>query len=110
VRWSRRAACFYAVTTDREGVEHRLAWSPRVEWRAMTPPPEDNRRAQAALRVLAKELRDKGWRPMRAKGKDFDEPQWYARRFRFPVAEGEDDRAPWLKRRREVVGRRQGGP
>jgi hypothetical protein len=110
VCWSRRAACFYAVTTDTEGVEHRLAWSPRVEWRAPTPPPEDNRRAQAALRVLAKDLRDKGWRPMRAKGKDFDELQWYARRFRFPVAEGEDDRAPWLKSRREVVGRRQGGP
>ena len=24
------------------------------------------------------------------------EPRWYARRFRFPVVEGDDDATPWL--------------
>ena len=95
VRWSAPGTCFYAVTTDVNGVEHRLAWSPPIEWREPGPPDEDSREARAALRVLAKELRDKGWRPMRAKGDDFDEQRWYARRFRFPVAEGDDDVAPW---------------
>jgi hypothetical protein len=95
VRWSAPGTCFYAVTTDVDGVEHRLAWSPPIEWREPGPPDEDSREARAALRVLAKELRDKGWRPMRAKGDDFDEQRWYARRFRFPVVEGDDDVAPW---------------
>jgi hypothetical protein len=95
VRWSAPGTCFYAATTDVHGVEHRLAWSPPIEWREPGPPDEDSREARAALRVLAKELRDKGWRPMRAKGDDFDEQRWYARRFRFPVAEGDDDVAPW---------------
>jgi hypothetical protein len=100
VRWSAPGTCFYAVTTDVNGVEHRLAWSPPIEWRQPGPPDEDSREARAALRVLAKELRDKGWRPMRAKGDDFDEQRWYARRFRFPVVEGDDDAAPWLSSRR----------
>jgi hypothetical protein len=100
VRWSAPGTCFYAVTTDVDGVEHRLAWSPPIEWREPGPPDEDSREARAALRVLAKELRDKGWRPMRAKGDDFDEQRWYARRFRFPVVEGDDDVAPWLSSRR----------
>jgi hypothetical protein len=95
VRWSAPGTCFYAATTDVNGVEHRLAWSPQIEWREPGPPDEDSREARAAVRVLAKELRDKGWRPMRAKGDDFDEQRWYARRFRFPVAEGDDDVAPW---------------
>jgi hypothetical protein len=95
VRWSAPGTCFYAATTDVNGVEHRLAWSPPIEWREPGPPDEDSREARAALRVLAKDLRDKGWRPMRAKGDDFDEQRWYARRFRFPVAEGDDDVAPW---------------
>jgi hypothetical protein len=95
VRWSAPGTCFYAATTDVNGVEHRLAWSPPIEWREPGPPDEDSREARAAVRVLAKELRDKGWRPMRAKGDDFDEQRWYARRFRFPVAEGDDDVAPW---------------
>jgi hypothetical protein len=95
VRWSAPGTCFYAVTTDVNGVEHRLAWSPPIEWREPGPPDEDSREARAALRVLAKDLRDKGWRPMRAKGDDFDEQRWYARRFRFPVAAGDDDVAPW---------------
>jgi hypothetical protein len=95
VRWSAPGTCFYAATTDVNGVEHRLAWSPPIEWREPGPPDENSREARAAVRVLAKELRDKGWRPMRAKGDDFDEQRWYARRFRFPVAEGDDDVAPW---------------
>jgi hypothetical protein len=95
VRWSAPGTCFYAATTDVNGVEHRLAWSPPIEWREAGPPDEDSREARTAVRVLAKELRDKGWRPMRAKGDDFDEQRWYARRFRFPVAEGDDDVAPW---------------
>jgi hypothetical protein len=95
VRWSSPGTSFYAATTDVEGVEHRLAWSPPIEWREPGPPDEDSREARAALRVLSKELRDKGWRPMRAKGDDFDEPRWYARRFRFPVADGDADVAPW---------------
>jgi len=95
VRWSSPGTCFYAATTDVNGVEHRLAWSPPIEWRQPGPPDEDSREARAAVRVLSKDLRDKGWRPMRAKGDDFDEPRWYARRFRFPVVEGDDDVAPW---------------
>ena len=95
VRWSSPGTCFYAATIDVNGVEHRLAWSPPIEWREPGPPDEDSREARAALRVLSKDLRDKGWRPMRAKGDDFDEPRWYARRFRFPVVEGDDDVAPW---------------
>jgi hypothetical protein len=85
VRWSRRAARFYAVTTEPDGTERRLARSPRFEWREPSPPQEESREAQAALRQLAKELRDKGWRPLRAKGIDFDERRWYARRFRWPT-------------------------
>jgi hypothetical protein len=96
VRWSAAATCFYAITTDADGVEHRLAWSPPFEWDEDGPPDEDSREARAAMRVLAKELRDKGWKPMRAKGDDFGESRWYARRFRFPVIEGDDDATPWL--------------
>jgi hypothetical protein len=96
VRWSAAATCFYAITTDVDGVEHRLAWSPPIEWGEDGPPDEDSREARAAMRVLAKELRDKGWKPMRAKGEDLGEPRWYARRFRFPVVEGDDDATPWL--------------
>jgi hypothetical protein len=94
VRWSRRAARFYAVTTDPDGNEKRLARSPQFEWNGLEPPAEDSREAQAALRQLAKELREKGWRPLRAKGFEFDERQWYARRFRWPTdAEREKPRA-----------------
>jgi hypothetical protein len=92
VRWSSAGMCFYAVTSEADGVERRLGWSPPIEWGEDGPPDEESREARAALRVLAKELRDKGWRPMRAKGDDFDEPRWYARRFRLPVVEGEDAR------------------
>jgi hypothetical protein len=90
VRWSAPGTCFYAVTADADGTEHRIAWSPPIEWGDPGPPDEDSRQARAALRVISKDLRDKGWRPMRAKGEDFDEQRWYARRFRFPAAEGEE--------------------
>jgi hypothetical protein len=92
IRWvpGRRGSCFYAAMIDTDGIERALAWSPRFEWRG-PPPPEGTAEAQAALRQLAKELRTSGWRPLRAKGKDFDEQRWYARRFRQPVAETEDD-------------------
>jgi hypothetical protein len=95
VRWSVGAKCLFAVASDANGVEHRIAWSPPITWGKAGPPDEDSREARAALRVLAKDLRDKGWRPMRAKGDDFDETRWYARRFRFPVAADVDDPAPW---------------
>jgi hypothetical protein len=83
-------SCFSAVTTNADGVDRTIATSPRVEWRAPTPP-EQSPEAQAALRRLSKTLRDNGWRPMRAKGKDFNEPQWYARRFRYREAPAEAD-------------------
>jgi hypothetical protein len=94
VRWSAPGTCFYAMTTDADGVERRIAWSPPIEWVEPGPPDEDSRQARAALRVISKDLRDKGWRPMRAKGDDFDEQRWYARRFRFPVVEGEPSVTP----------------
>jgi hypothetical protein len=94
VRWSPAGACFYAVTTDAGGFDERVARSPSFEWSGDEPPDEESREARAALRVLSKELRDAGWRPMRVKGTDFDEQRWYARRFRGPVAEGEGAHAP----------------
>jgi hypothetical protein len=94
VRWSRAGACFYAVVTDDDGLDERVARSPSFEWHGHEPPDEESREARAALRVLAKELRDTGWRPMRVKGSDFHQPRWYARRFRGPVAEGAELSAP----------------
>jgi hypothetical protein len=90
IRWGRRGSRFYAVTVDADGIEHKFARSPRFEWRGPSPP-EQIPEAQAALRQLAKQLRNRGWRPLRAKGKDFNEQQWYARRFRWAVTEAEDD-------------------
>lgn len=84
VRWSRRGARFFAVTIGPDGTERRIARSPQFNWRGPSPP-ERSPEAQAALRELAKELRDKGWRPLRAKAIDFDERRWYARRFRWPT-------------------------
>jgi hypothetical protein len=94
VRWSPVGACFYAVMTDADGFDERVARSPSFEWRGHEPPDEDSREARAALRVLSKELRDTGWRAMRVKGTDFDEQRWYARRFRGPVAEDEEVSSP----------------
>jgi hypothetical protein len=103
VRWSPRGACFYAVVSDDDGAERRLARSPRVEWRGPSPPAQSPE-AQAALRQLAKQLRDKGWRPLRAKGIDFDERQWYARRFRWPT-EVEDEAGASAPPRQPATGR-----
>jgi hypothetical protein len=91
IRWSARARrpCFEAFVVDADGVERRVARSPRLD-PPVSSPPERTPEAQAALRTLAKELRDDGWKPLRAKGKDFGEQQWYTRRFRQPV-ELEDD-------------------
>jgi hypothetical protein len=83
VRWSRDDGCFYVATTDAQGHERRLVESPPLA--PGDAPPEDSREAQAAIRQLAKELRQRGWRPLRAKGFDFDERRWYARRFRWPT-------------------------
>jgi hypothetical protein len=81
------------VTTDPDGVDRTLATSQRVEWRTAGPPAQ-NAETEAAVRQLAKTLRDNGWRPMRTKGKDFDEPQWYARRFRLPEEQAHPDGPP----------------
>jgi hypothetical protein len=90
IRWSPSGGFFVAVRTDPDGAERGIARSPRFDWAGPTPP-EQEAEVEAALRVLAKELRDKGWRPLRAKGFDFDERRWYARRFRWPT-EAEADR------------------
>jgi hypothetical protein len=86
IRWNRRGRSFYAVSVDANGIEHMLASSARLE-EAGPAPPDETPEARAALRHLAKELRDRGWRPMRAKGIDFEERRWYARRFRWPTEE-----------------------
>src|SRR4051794_13250637 len=84
IRWSRRARRFLAVIVETDGTRKRLGRSPVVDW-AHPGPPEESPEAQAALRQLVKDLRARGWRPLRARGLDFDERQWYARRFRRPT-------------------------
>jgi hypothetical protein len=84
IRWSARSACFYAVPAGVDGDEQRVVRSQRLEG-GQPSPPEQTSEARAAVRQLAKELRDRGWSPLRAKGADFDEWQWYARRFRWPA-------------------------
>jgi hypothetical protein len=81
---------FCAVVTDRNGLQHTLATSPEVEWLGSAPP-DQSPEARAALRELSKTVRDSGWRPLRAKGKDFGERRWYARRFRPVAAQAADD-------------------
>jgi hypothetical protein len=90
IRWNRRGRFFFAVMTDTGGTERAIARSPRFDWDGPAPPDQEAE-VEAALKVLAKELRDKGWRPLRARGFDFDERRWYARRFRWPT-EAEVDR------------------
>ena len=89
VRWTARTARFTAVRVDEDGVEHRVAVSPRI-----APPegglPEQSHEAQRALRALAKDLRGEGWRPLRAKGRDFGEIRWYTRRFTLDPPEPAD--------------------
>lgn len=86
VRWNRRGRSFYAVSVDSNGIEHMIANTARLE-EAGPAPPHETPEARAALRQLAKDLRDRGWRPLRTKGTDFDERRWYARRFRWPTEE-----------------------
>jgi hypothetical protein len=97
VRWNASGGFFYAVTTDASGNEDGIARSPRLDGRGPGPP-EQEPEAEVALRVLAKELRDRGWRPLRTKGIDAGERRWYARRFRWPTeagaSTGEQDDAP----------------
>ena len=105
IRWSRRGRWFYAVRIDSDGVEHRVGRSARVDCDEPGPPGETPE-ARAALRQLVKDLRRGGWRPLRARGTDFDERRWYARRFRWPteaeVLAGNTDAGD---RPREVAGR-----
>jgi hypothetical protein len=84
VRWSRTGGFFFAVTTDQDGTERGIARSPHVDWTGSSPP-EQEPEFEAALKVLSKQVRDLGWRPLRARGVDFDERRWYARRFRWPT-------------------------
>jgi hypothetical protein len=84
IRWSRRGRWFYAVRIDPDGAEHRIGRSPRVDCDEPAPPGETPE-ARAALRQLVKDLRRGGWRPLRARGIDFEERRWYARRFRWPT-------------------------
>jgi hypothetical protein len=88
VRWlgKGRGSCFSAVMVDENGVEHSVATSRRVEWRGSAPP-DENPESQAALRQLSKILRDRGWRAMRGRGKDYNDERWYARRFRLVETE-----------------------
>jgi len=89
VRWNRTGSFFFAVTTDPDGTERGIARSPRVDWNGSAPPDQEPE-FEAAVKVLSKQVRDLGWRPLRARGVDFDERRWYARRFRWPTeAEGE---------------------
>ena len=90
VRWNRTGSFFFAVTTDPDGTERGIARSPRVDWTGSSPP-EQEPEFEAALKVLSKQVRDLGWRPLRARGVDFDERRWYARRFRWPT-EAEEQR------------------
>jgi hypothetical protein len=89
----RGGSLFSAVTVEADGVERAVAISPRFDWQGSSPP-DQSREAQAALRRLSKQLRDDGWRPMRAKGTDFDEQRWYARRFRQPAIEPATEDTP----------------
>jgi hypothetical protein len=93
VRWltARGSSRFGAVLVGEDGSEQRLAESPPVDVPGAAPPLEPNPVAQRALRQLSKNLRDSGWRPLRAKGRDQGETRWYARRFTQDVP-GERER------------------
>jgi DNA invertase Pin-like site-specific DNA recombinase len=113
IRWlpRGRGSRFSAVTIDADGVERSLATSPHVDWPGRSPP-EQSREAQAALRHLAKTLRNNGWRPMRVKGKDFNEQRWYSRRFRHSATEpGAENNSPAAasEARREIGVEPAGG-
>jgi hypothetical protein len=104
ISWSRRASRFLAVVVETDGTRKRLGRSPVVEW-AHPGPPEESPEAQAALRQLVKDLRARGWRPLRARGLDFDERQWYARRFRRPTEAELEPQQPAETPGPEVIAR-----
>jgi hypothetical protein len=108
IRWSRRGRWFYAVRIDPDGAEHRIGRSPRVDCDEPAPPGETPE-ASAALRQLVKDLRRGGWRPLRARGIDFEERRWYARRFRWPTEAEVVAGDPDVSDRRQEVGGRPGG-
>jgi hypothetical protein len=108
IRWSRRARRFYAFTVDENGSEQQLARSPVVDW-DQPGPPEETPEARAAIRRLTKSLRDGGWRLLRARGVDFHERQWYARRFRWPTEAEAQPGGPDGAARDHEVGARPGG-
>jgi hypothetical protein len=93
VRWNRSGGFFFAVTTGPDGAEHEIARSPSVD-RNGSAPPEQEPELEVALKVLSKQLRDLGWRPLRARGFDYDERRWYARRFRWPTEAEAEPGAP----------------
>jgi hypothetical protein len=84
IKWSRRTLRFYAYAIDDDGSQRRLARSAVVDW-DQPGPPEETPEARAAIRRLTKDLRERGWRPLRARGIDSGERRWYARRFRWPT-------------------------
>jgi hypothetical protein len=90
IKWlpGRGRSCFAAVVIEADGVERELLRSRRVPWLGDTPP-EPTPEAQAAVRAVSKQLREAGWTLMRARGKDFDAQQWYARRFRRRAADAQ---------------------
>jgi hypothetical protein len=94
---------------DRDGVEHMIASSPPVAWRGTGPPP-DTPGTRWALERLARDLLERDWRPLRDKGIDFDERQWYSQRFRRPT---EEELAPAAEDfgddGRQVAGQQGGG-
>jgi hypothetical protein len=98
------------VTVDAQGAEQRVGRSPVLEG-APPGPPEETPEARAALRRLAKDVRERGWRPLRARGLDFGERQWYARRFRWPTeAESQADVPDGDAPDRERAGHPGGAP
>jgi hypothetical protein len=103
VRWSRPGRCFVAVATEPDGSERPVARSPNVDWVGPSPP-EQGPELESALRVLSKQLRELGWRPLRARGFDYDERRWYARRFRWPTETEAQETSARPPRAGEQVG------
>jgi hypothetical protein len=107
IKWSRRTRRFYAYAIDDEGSQRRLARSAVVDW-DQPGPPEETPEARAAIRRLTKDLRENGWRPLRARGIDFRERRWYARRFRWPAEAEAEPRGAGDMSDHEMAGRPKG--
>jgi hypothetical protein len=104
IKWSRRTRRFHAYATDEDGSERRVARSAVIDW-DQPGPPEETPEARAAIRRLTKDLRDGGWRPLRARGIDFRERRWYARRFRWPTEAEAEPAGDGETPDREIAGR-----